>query len=188
MLLTVAGLDPALSNLGMVKATIDLADPDYPIAIQRMELVETKPEKQRKNVRKNRQDLKRVKKLHRALTAFIADVNLVFAEIPVGSQSSRASVSYGVCLGLLVDIRKPLIQLSPDEVKIAACGSRTASKEEMIAWASALYPDAGWLTRKHRGQIELLGKNEHLADAVGTIHAGLLTDQFEQVVGILGAT
>lgn len=185
-ILKVVGLDPALRNLGMVKATIDLSDPNFPITIERLELVVTDTdEATKKVVRKNSDDLLRARKLHKALQAFIGDANMVFAEIPIGSQSARAMASYGICIGILASINKPLVQLTPSEVKLAAVGDKNASKMDMIAWATSAYPDANWLTRKFQGKVKLLDKNEHLADAVGTLHAGILSDQFIQAVSIL---
>ena len=105
----------------------------------------------------------------------------MFVEVPVGSQSARAMASYGVCIGLLAALSdKPLIEVTPTEVKLAAVGSKTASKQEMISWASDLYPHLNWI--KSRGKSELADKNEHIADAIGAIHAGILTDEFARLV------
>lgn len=185
-LLKVVGVDPALRNFGLVKATINIADPNFPIEIQHLELVSTETDAaSKKVVRKNSDDLQRARKLHHSLHQFIGDANMVFAEIPVGSQSARAMASYGVCIGVLASIRKPLVQLTPTEVKLAAVGDKNASKRDMINWATTAYPEANWLRVKRNGKMELVDKNEHLADAVATLHAGLLTDQFIQAVSIL---
>lgn len=183
-----ASLDPSLRNFGMVKGTIDLDSPNYDFTISEMLLADSETDKATKKVvRKNSDDLVRAIKLNRALTAFISDVQMVFVEVPVGSQSARAMASYGICIGVLSSIRKPMIQLTPTEVKLAAVGTKTASKEEMIAWAVAAYPNAPWLTVKRKGKVELLAKNEHLADAVAAVHAGIVTDPFTQAIAILGA-
>lgn len=187
-LLRVASLDPSLNNFGMIKGTIDLDSPNFDLIIEDMQLTETDSDKANKKVvRKNSDDLTRAIKLTRAVNAFVEDVSMVFVEVPVGSQSARAMASYGICIGVLSSIRKPLIQVTPTEVKVAVTGSKTASKEEMIAWATNAYPDAPWLTTKRNGKLVLTNKNEHLADAVAAVHAGIVSDPFIQAIAILGA-
>lgn len=185
-LLKVVGIDPAMRNFGLVKGTIDLDDPNFKLTIERLELVSTETDKDtKKTVRKNSDDLQRARKLYNGVAEFVKDANMVFAEIPVGSQSARAMASYGICIGILASIKKPLVQLTPTEVKLASVGDKNASKESMIAWATSAYPDANWLTRNFQGKKKFLDKNEHLADAVAAIHAGILSDQFIQAVSIL---
>ncbi|WP_218958956.1 RuvC family protein [Salinimonas marina] len=116
------------------------------------------------------------------MTQFLLGVNLAFVEIPVGSQSARAMASYGICVGLLASIQIPIIQVTPAEVKIAATGSKTATKNEMIHWAVSQYSDADWLTTRRGGQDVVTNKNEHLADAVAAVHAGVKTDTFQQLL------
>lgn len=67
------------------------------------------------------------------------DVNMVVVEVPVGSQSARSMASYGICIGILASITKPMIQVTPTEVKMATVGSKTASKQDMIDWATSAY-------------------------------------------------
>lgn len=174
----VLGLDPSMSNFGIVLADLDIHTND--VSIEKMVLVETKSTKQ-KQVRKNSDDLQRARLIHEKLEPMLKQVQMVFVEVPHGSQSARAMASYGMCIGILGCIEQPLIQLSERELKLATVGSKTASKEEMIEWVAKLHPEADWLTRGGK----LLKKNEHLADGAGAIHAGLTTDDFKSAVAIL---
>ncbi len=186
--LLVASIDPSLKNFGMSRGYIDIDDDDFPYVIEELRLQESKPDKKTaKVVRKNSDDLLRARALYRGMHDMIKDANIVFVEVPVGSQSARSMASYGICIGLLASIGKPVIQVTPTEVKLAATGSKTASKQDMIDWATQAYPDANWLTMKRGGKPVLLNSNEHLADAVAAVHAGILTDQFNQAVAILAA-
>lgn len=105
-------------------------------------------------------------------------------EIPVGSQSARSMASYGICIGVVASIDKPLIQVTPAEVKLVATGSKTASKDDMIKWATEMYPEGQWLTTNKKGVVSFVNKNEHMADAIAAMHAGVKTDQFK---GMLSA-
>ena len=180
----IAGIDPSLNNFGMAKGTLIL-EGDRPAGfdLSHLELAQSQSDKKtQKVVRKNSDDLQRAKTLHDALHSFIADVDLVMVEVPVGSQSARSMASYGICIGILSSIHKPMIQVTPTEVKLAACGSKTASKAEMIDWATNHFPDAPWLVHTVKGERVIGNKNEHLADAVGAIVAGVKTDTFNQLL------
>ena len=178
MNITVIGMDPSLSNWGFIKAKVD-------VDTQRIRgsdalLCETKPGKDKKTVRKNSDDLKRARALSDALKNQCEDVAIAFVEVPVGSQSAASMKSYGVCIGILSMMSIPMIQVSPDEVKLAGAGCKNATKEEMIT----AHPEIFWLKRKTKGDAVLLNKNEHLADALGAIYAGMKTEDFQSVLAI----
>ncbi len=95
----VVGVDPSMSNFGLAIGTLDL-DIDK-LEIHGLELVETKAGGTKKNVRVNSDDLRRAKEIWRTARPIIEQAHIVFCELPVGSQSSRAQTSYGVCIGVL---------------------------------------------------------------------------------------
>lgn len=183
----ILGLDPALRNTGIAIGEYDVQTGKLDIV--KVELLQTQKSKEGKVVRKSSDDLSCAK----ILVAGIARANLVHvptiavAEVPGGTQSARGAFSNGICCGVLASVPVPLIEVSPDEVKLASVGSKTASKDQIIQWAIAQWPDAGWATRKIKGKVELLDKNEHMADACAAIKAGLLTQQFAQAVAMMTA-
>ena len=73
--------------------------------------------------------------------------------------------------------------MQPNETKLATVGTRTASKAEMISWATDLYPKAPWIKRGAKFTLA----NEHLADALAVGHAGVKTDQFSQLLAMRNA-
>ena len=176
-ILRIAGLDPSLSNWGCVKGNLNVETSN--IEITAPLLIQTLPSKN-KRVRVNSDDLSRAKAIYTKLHLFLKNVDLVFAELPVGSQNSRSQTSYGVCVSILASINLPLIQVMPLEVKMAATGSKTATKNAMIGWAYEKHPNIDWFTKKTPKGIGLLAKNEHIADAIASIYAGIQTDQYNQ--------
>ena len=172
----VVGIDPSLSNFGICTGLI--ADGTFvPDALQ---LIESKADKKTaKVVRKNSDDLNRARTLFQGMYKALEGADLAIAEVPVGSQSSRAMASYGICIGVLASIDIPLIQVTPAEVKLIATNSKTASKSDMIDWATNLNPQLPWLTRTVKGETSYVSKNEHLADALATVYAGMNTDIFK---------
>ena len=188
MKLTVLGIDPSFANMGFCVGNIDTDGIGkhfrHPMQIAELLLVSTEG-RDKKEVRKSSDDLRRAKELHTALHDILDrhNPNIVFCEIPHGSQSARASWALGISVGVLASCSVPLIQLSALEVKLASVGNKSASKAQMIDWATKLFPDAEWL--KHNKK--LVAKNEHLADAVAVINAGMRSDEFERLVAAMNA-
>lgn len=184
----ILGIDASLSNFGFALTDVNMDTLKF--EVEELLLIETKPGHQKK-VRKNSDDLERCRKHVDAMRFMTSKAQMVCVEMPVGSQSARAMASYGACMGILAGCDLPMIQVTPYEVKLAAVGIKTASKEEMIAWAYNAYPGLNWLpgvksgknASKHPGFIA--GKNEHLADAIAAVEAGLKTDDFKSAMAIL---
>jgi len=184
MKIKIVGIDPALNNFGLAQATLDLETLE--LHIDNLILPQTEAENG-KTVRKNSDDIRRANILYTGMVEACAGASFAIAEVPVGSQSSRAMASYGICCGVLAACPIPLIQVNPTEVKLAAIGEKNASKIEMIEWAMAKYPYANWIMRKVKGVLQPQACNEHLADAISAIHAGIKTDQFKQMISVYKA-
>lgn len=189
----IIGCDPSLSNFGIAFATLDLDTLTF--TVDDLKVAQTEPEKDkkvRKQVRKNSEDLERARLLHRAaMEACQGEVFMAFVEVPVGSQSARAMASYGVCLGVLAAVAEtlPMIQVTPTEVKLAGCGIKTATKEEMIEAMVAKYPNAPWPMKTVKGiYTPIASKCEHLADAIGAIEAGIASDEFRHTIAMFKST
>lgn len=178
----VLGLDPAFANFGVVFAELNLDTLDFDIID--MELIKTK-KLAGKGDRVSSDRLRRAKEIHTALQKWYAEASLVFAEIPQGTQSASAATALGMSAGIIACCPLDVIEVTAREVKIGAIGKPTATKDQMINWATQLHPQADWLTKTRQGVVSFTGANEHLADAVGVINAGLKTDQFLQVAGVL---
>lgn len=165
----------------MAKLMLDLRSMTF--EIEALDLIETEKQKG-KMVRQNSDDLRRAQDIAVRFKAFVSDCTLCFSEIPSGAQSARAALSFGIAIGILANCPIPLIQVMPSETKLAAVGTKTASKEEMIEWAMQKYPTAAWKTVKRHGVMEPTEKNEHLADAVAIGHAGVKTDEFRRMMAM----
>lgn len=170
-LIRVAGLDLAFANTGLVLANVDTeAGTFHDIQLHLF----TSSAENKKQVRKNSDDRRRAGELHDFIQSYCADRHIMFAEIPVGSQNARAAWSLGIAIGVVARTPCPLVEVSPAEVKLVL-GKKSASKAEMIAWAHYNHPAAPWL-RDREGK--LLNSNEHLADALAAIYAGMQTADY----------
>lgn len=181
MKIPVLGADVSLRNWGLARGMLDL-DTGYLEEVQVM-LTQTKPDGT-KQVRQNSKDITAAEDIVEGVLDWFKAAKVIFVEVPVGSQSAASMKSYGICVGIIGAFRAmghQIIEVNPTENKLVLTGNKTATKEQMITDAHALYPNAGWLMQKER----LLNKNEHIADAVGAIHAGVLTPAFQTIMKLL---
>lgn len=183
-IIRIAGVDPSLTNTGLSKFEYNMGTGD--LKLIGLSLIETE-KLTTKSVRQNSDDLRRVQVIYRGMAAWLQDCTFFFGEIPTGAQSARAAYAFGMVLGLIgsFSTKRPLIQVQPSETKMAAVGTKTASKEEIIEWATETYPDGDWLRAKTKGVERFIAKNEHMADACAIVHAGLRTEEFLRTTAVL---
>lgn len=174
----VVGLDPAIANLGMVQAIVD-GNTRKVVEITGMQLVKTAPTNV-KGVIKNHDRMRRGRELLQEIRVFCYGSTVTFSEIPEGSQNADAAVGLALVMGVLCACPNKLIEVRPREVK-AVTGFPTADKERMRQWAYERYPSAPWKT--HNGKRT--NDNEHLADAVAVIEAGLQLETFRKFAGLV---
>lgn len=190
----VAGIDPSLTHTGIAKGLLDIDTLE--ITIEKVLIAKTEGETG-KTVRRNSDDLRRCSIITKLLYEELADVDVFFSEIPTGAQSSRAAFGFGMVIGILAGVRtspgfKPsFIQVLPHQVKSnIPGGTRNTSKEEIVGWAVSNWPSAGWPARGG-GKYEVEGHGrftadaEHMADGCAAINAGIVTDDFKNLLSVL---
>ena len=185
----VCGFDPSMRNWGMAVADLDLRS--GLLDVPTLSIIQPRDEKS-KQVRKNSKDLALAKQLFEGAYNTAKSCKVVFVEVPVGSQSARAMASYGVCVGVLGSLAGlgiTIIEVSPEENKKALTGIKHATKEAMISAAMAEYPTANWPRQERNGATfkkgDLKAEAEHVADAIGAIHAGCATPTFQTLLKLL---
>ena len=179
MIIPVAGFDPAFANWGIAEGQLSL-DTGILDGLG-LSIVQTKKGKN-KQVRTNSDDMQRAEDISVDIFAVGKRNKVIFVECPVGSQNASGMKAYVVSVGLLGALRSQghqVIEVTAYEVKKALTGNKNASKELMIQTAIALDPEANWPVRG--GEI-IAGKAEHMADAIGAIHAGVMTPAFQQLM------
>ena len=178
MIIPVLGMDPSLRHWGLATAELDLETGVLSTPIG--SIIEPK-DLEGKQVRQNSKDLWLAEQLANPIIAEARKAKCIFVEVPVGSQSARAMASYGITVGVLGAVRSlgiPLIEVTATENKKIFAGSGTATKRQMIDAAVSYYPDM--LLPTFRGQIQ--DKAEHIADAIASIHAGVRTPLFQNLM------
>ena len=186
--LNVVGFDPSLRNWGIACGVFNTDTLELRMThIERVAPVQTKE----KGIRVNSKDLHRSEQLAKRAFEIGKQAHALFVEVPVGSKSAAAMKSYGVCVGILASLRGtgiPLLEVSPEQVKMIATRTATATKKQMIDWASTLYPTLPWPTYTRNGTALITqDAAEHMADAIGAIHAGIATPEFQRMLPLLRA-
>ncbi len=185
-LIRVCGIDPSLRNWGMAIGEYHVDNRE--LTIKDMGVINPVLPTG-KQVRVNSADLEAAYQLYTKSLKPYQHAQAVFVEVPVGSQSSRAMASYGICIGVLSALKAsgiPFYEVTPTQVKLAGAGKKTATKDEMINWALAQHPEADWPTYTSKKLVTVSrSKAEHLADAIAAIHAGIDSDQFQQLLSLI---
>lgn len=175
-------IDSSLANTGIAVGTIG---PTGIIKVEEIHLTETKKSKN-KQIRASSDAISRGRQTYNFVQGFISmhKPAIVFAETPSGSQTSSAMKSYGMTCQLIASLNPAPLEVTPNEVKIASVGTKTASKDEMMKWAEGLYPNLEW-DRNKDGKLK--NKNEHMADAIAIAYAGLVTPEFSRMLAMMNA-
>ena len=178
--LKITALDCALRYCGIFTATYC----PHTNKLSPGEILLAKTEKEKdKQIRRNSDDLERARLLHRAITLYTKDADFVIGEVPTGAQSARASLSFGIVIGLYAGLSN-FIQVQPTDVKRIVSGRKTASKDEVIAWSYNRFPNLNWLRARGQPDGDLILDNEHMADAIAIAFAGIATEQFKQAIAM----
>ena len=157
----ILSFDPSFNNWGYSIAELH----DNKLTIIGFGVLKNKTKKDKK-VRQNIQDLNRCIELYNGLCDLTKDIDLLCAELPVGSQSSRAMVSYATCIALTASISvlvPKLIVCTPNEVK-RLVGSNTASKDDVINWVKDKHPELNLPSKTYA---------EHICDSIVAMYVCL---------------
>jgi len=179
----IAGIDPSLRNTGVALGHYNLDNGDW--QVERIAIVQTERQVS-KQVRQNSDDYRCARELIRGVNKLLDGhgATFVFAELPTGAQSARAMFSFGMTTAIMAGLHPAMIQVQPREVQTAALGRAGKDKQAIIEWAVAQWPNAGWMTRKLKGEVKLVADNEHPADACAAIAAGVQTMEFAQALAL----
>lgn len=174
-------IDSSLANTGIALGYIS---EDKTIMVTQIYLHESKKTRN-KQIRASSDTIRRCREAFEFVHHHISqwNPNVIFAETPSGAQSSAAMKSYGITCQLIATTSPPAIEVTPIEVKVAASGTKTASKDWIINWAHDKFPALKWDKNKDGS---LKNKNEHMADAIAIVHAGIKTNEFKRIHKFIG--
>lgn len=166
----VVGLDPSLRNFGVAVAELDSDG----LKINAVDIIKT-ANHPIKSTKQNVSDINAASVLYNTLLPYIHDADAICIEVPHGSQSSRAMVSYGVCvalIGVLMRTNPQMVYVSANDVKalVRTDKDHKPTKKEVIQWVTDKHPEA---------PLPKTLIAEHCCDAIVAIHAAMQTKQFK---------
>lgn len=165
--MVVLGVDPGFASLGL--AAVEL----LPVGdrVLRCWVVRTEQSSKKRTVRASEDNVRRAQELALALEQAVEAFRpcAIAAETMSWPRNAGAAAKVALGWGVLCAVAHrhclPLLQASPQDVKRAVCGSKTASKDEVIAAVELRWPDVCLPPQKTL--------QEHAADACAVVVACL---------------
>jgi Holliday junction resolvasome RuvABC endonuclease subunit len=169
--LTLIGLDPSLTNTGVV-----VLDPQTD-TIQGVTVIQTGKQADRKNLRVGEDDLRRARHIARRLQAIIqaTQPEALFGELPGGTKSNRAAKGFGLVLGAIGDVTDqhdlPTGWETQYGLKEACTGDGRANKEDVAEHVQGFY---AWEDDLPQAKT----RREHVFDAAAALYAARTSDLY----------
>lgn len=158
------GLDPGFKSLGWAHVRID----------RRSEMIADLGllESEKRGGRATDDNVRRTREIARALSPLFEGVDVVCCEAMSFPRSASVAAKMALAWGVIVCLAEarelPIVQVTPQALKIAVCGDKTAPKEAVLSSLSRRYPEL-------LIHLEPLRRtaHEHPTDAVGAVVASL---------------
>ena len=173
------GLDIAFTNTGMV--SVHIGDDNEPILNSCM-VIETSKNETSERVSSTLDNLQRAQKIHAAIKEMFDEArpDLVVVESMSwprnASSATKMAMSWGAIAPLLGEI--PIIEVSPQDIKLVVAGSKSASKEQVQHGVLHLIPSSAWVRDVVETQIRKASLREHCYDALGAVLAAQRTEKY----------
>lgn len=169
----VMGTDIGFASFGV--AIVELGSDEEHVDL--LEVIRTEKESKKRNTLAADDNIRRAREIYRRLSTLRReyDVKVVCGEamsFPRHSgNAAKMSLAWGTVAALTEQYGLPLVQASPQRLKMAVCGNKSASKQEVEDALIARYGERIRLIFDGPG-----GQREHAFDALGSIVAALESD------------
>jgi len=165
---TIIGVDPGFACLGLARVALL---PGGGERVECLEVIRTEASARKREIRATDDNLRRAGELAAALDGWIGpDVVAICSESQSWPRNAATTAKVGMCWGVIAAVAHrhglPVLQASPQEIKRAVAGRKTASKGEIMVALECRYDDLPpWPAQK--------GLVEHAADALAAVVACL---------------
>jgi crossover junction endodeoxyribonuclease RuvC len=140
--MNVLGIDPGFASVGYAVVNIS-AEYDQVLA---MGVIRTEKANKKAKTRASEDNLVRAKEIAQELATLIDrhHITVICAETMSFPRSSSVAAKMAMCWGVIATLADryniPVTQASPQEIKVAVCGKKSASKQEVQTAIHALFP------------------------------------------------
>jgi crossover junction endodeoxyribonuclease RuvC len=161
----ILGVDGGLATCGLALAAIRN---DGSLDLLKVATVRTTKSAAKRGVYASDDNVRRCRELAAELHCFVyGSLALICAEAMSFPRSSstaaKMGMGWGVLAALAYELEVPIVQASPQQIKLALCGKKNASKAEVQAAIEDRWSHVQWPKRK--------ADVEHAADAAAAIVA-----------------
>lgn len=169
----VLGIDGGFASMGV--AAVNLGPEGE--QLRRCWVVRTEKSAKKLGVRSGDDTARRARELAREVSAALAEFRpgAIAIEAPSWPRNAgvaaKMGVAFGVVFGLVQERGLPLVMASPQDVKRAVCGVKTASKDDVALAIERRFPDVEWPKQSTL--------QEHAADAIAVVLACLDSDALQ---------
>lgn len=170
----VLGIDPGFANCGYAQVALE---GDGTLRPLNMGVFETDKSSAKRNVLASDDNVRRAREIYRFLRVLLRDgsvgpVCAICAETMSFPRSSSVAAKMAMCWGVVAALSEefdiPILQTTPQGLKLAVCGNKSASKEEV---QQALEKRFGEKLLTDLVKETTPSKQEHPFDALGAVVA-----------------
>ena len=136
-------------------------------------VLRTEPSARKRGVLASSDDTRRTRELAAALRPLVDRADALAVEAWSQPRHASAAVKMARAWGVLVTLAgdRPIVEASPQAIKLATAGSKTASKEAVVRAVAFTLSGAGRMLADVPRTLR-----EHAADACGAVLASLRSD------------
>lgn len=162
----VLGVDPGFAKCGY--AIVDVQP--YKEVVEETGVITTVPSPKKLHILSTDDNVRRLREISCALETQMTEAQVVCCEAMSWPRNASSIAKIGMVWGVIVSLADsrsiPILQASPQDIKIALCGRKTATKDDVISAIDNRYPDMPPFRMPKSSW-------EHQADAVGAVVACL---------------
>lgn len=172
------GLDPGFRNIGYSVIRVGSCGSQLEAA----GIFHTEKSDKKRKILATEDNLNRAKEISKFLNSLMDKwvVSAICAEAMSFPPNASAAAKMAMCWGVISCIsqvrKRPIVQASPQEIKLSVCGSKSASKEDVQSAVEKSYPVASFLTGVAKST------HEHAYDATASIMASLGSDLIQLLI------
>lgn len=172
-MINVLGIDPGFAKLGVARIVVD---PDHGDCLIELQVFKTQPSPKKQKILAMDDNLRRICELVDGVKSYIewADVVCTESFSPPRHASAAAKIAFawGAVAALCRSLDKPILQCSPQHLKKAMTGSRSASKADIKAAVDRAFGEATAVDLLEQNSI-VPSNEEHCYDAAAAVLACL---------------
>jgi crossover junction endodeoxyribonuclease RuvC len=162
-IIQVLGIDPGFASVGIAVVRL------HPVreTVMQLGVLHTAKSGVKQNVLAADDNLRRARELFDALNLHMAWVTVICAESMSFPRNSQAAAKVAMAWGVIASLAQwkglPIVQASPQTIKKAVCGVKSASKEDVQQALRMRYGEMPGVAELAKGELE------HAFDALAAV-------------------